>query len=71
MAMQKGTEKWAQKARKSMERRGTVGSLHRALNVPEGEKIGASKLASAKARAKRTGNTKLMKKVTFAQNINE
>jgi len=71
MAMQQGTEKWAQKARKSMQRRGTEGSLHRALGVPEGEKIGASRLAGAKARAKRTGNTKLMRKVLFAQNVNK
>ena len=71
MAMQKGTEKWAQKARKSMERRGTEGSLHTALNVTQDEKIGASRLAGAKAKAKRTGNTKLMKKVLFAQNVNK
>jgi hypothetical protein len=71
MAMQKGTEKWAQKARKSMERRGTEGSLHRALGVSENEKIGEGRLAAAKARAKRTGNTKLMKKVLFAQNVNK
>jgi len=39
--------------------------------VPEGETIGKSRLAGAKARAKRTGNTKLMKKVLFAQNVNK
>ena len=45
------------------------GELHRELGVPVGTKIGASKLASTKARAKRTGNSKLMKQVTFAQNF--
>ena len=60
-------EKWMQKAAKSMERRGTKGALHRQLGVPEGEKIPAAKLAAAGARAKRTGNTKLARRVGFAK----
>lgn len=62
-------KKWIQKARKSMERRGTVGSLHRALGVPEDETIPAKKMAAAASRAKRTGNTALAKKVNFARNV--
>lgn len=45
-----------------------VGSLKAALNVPKNEKIPAEKLAAAKKKAKKTGDTALMKKVTFAQN---
>jgi hypothetical protein len=57
-------EKWIQGAREKMERKGTVGSLHKALGVPEGEKIPASKLASAKKN--RPG---LRKKIQFAENV--
>jgi len=45
------------------------GLLHRKLGVPEGEKIPEGKIDAAKARAKRTGNTTLMKETTFAQNF--
>jgi hypothetical protein len=62
-------KKWIQKARTSMERRGTVGSLHRALGVPEGKTIPASKMAAGRARADRTGNTALKKKLQFAENV--
>lgn len=51
-----------------MEKKGTVGALHRQLGVSEGSKIPTSKLSAAKARAKRTGNTKLMRRITFAEN---
>jgi hypothetical protein len=40
----KGTGKWMEKAFSKHK-----GSLHRALHVPQGEKIPASKLAAAKA----------------------
>jgi hypothetical protein len=60
-------EKFFQRAAKSMERRGTKGALHRQLHVPEGEPIPASKLKAAGARAKRTGNTQLAKRVGFAK----
>lgn len=45
------------------------GLLHKKLGVPQGKKIGPAKLAAAKAKAKKTHNTKLMKEVTFAQNF--
>ena len=64
-------KKWAQKAVKKMEQKGTKGALHRQLGVPEGEKIGQAKLAAAAARAKRTGNTTLARRVGFARNINK
>ena len=62
-------EKWIQGAREKMERKGTVGALHRSLGVPEGEKIPASKLAAAASRARTTGNTKLARRVAFARNV--
>lgn len=45
------------------------GLLHKKLGVPQGTKIGAKKLAEAKSKAKKTGDTALMKEVTFAQNF--
>ena len=45
------------------------GLLHKELGVKPGKKIGAKKLASAKARAERTHNTTLEKRVVFAQNF--
>lgn len=64
-------EKWAQKASKEMERKGTKGALHAQLGVPQGEKIGQSRLAAAAKRAKETGNTKLARRVAFARNVNK
>jgi hypothetical protein len=56
--------KWIQKAREKMEKKGTVGSLHRALGVPEGKKIPQAKLSVAKKN--RPG---LAKKIQFAENV--
>lgn len=64
-----GGGKWIGKARASMERKGTVGALHRQLGVAEGKKIPTKKLAAAASRAKRTGNTKLARRVQFAENV--
>lgn len=47
------------------------GMLHEALGVPKGEKISVGALMQAKARAKKTGNAKLMKQATFAANARE
>ncbi len=44
------------------------GLLHESLGVPKGKKIGVSELMEASKRAKRTGNTKLEKRVVFAEN---
>jgi hypothetical protein len=52
-----------------MEQKGTKGALHRQLGVPEGESIPSSKLSAAAARAKRTGNTQLARRVNFAKNV--
>ena len=54
---------WIGTARKKMEQKGTVGSLHKALGVPEDEKIPVSKLQQAKK------NPKLAKKANFALNV--
>ena len=45
------------------------GLLHEALGVAQGTKIPLSKLISAKARAKRTGNSALLKQATYAENV--
>jgi hypothetical protein len=60
---------WIGKARAKMEKKGTVGALHRQLGVPSGEKIPAGKLAAAKSRAGKTGNTQLARRVQFAENV--
>ena len=60
-------KKWVQKSREKMEKKGTVGSLHRALNVPEGQKIPAAKMAQAK----NSPNPKLRKKANWAINVNK
>jgi hypothetical protein len=44
------------------------GMLHEELGIAKGKKIGISTLMNAKARAKRTGNTPLQKRATFAEN---
>jgi hypothetical protein len=61
--------KWIGKARASMERRGTVGSLRKAMGAKEGQKIPTARLEAKKAQAERTGNTKMMRKVNFALNV--
>jgi hypothetical protein len=60
---------WIAGARESMERRGTVGSLRKAMGAKEGQKIPTSSLQAKKAQAERTGNTKMMRKVNFALNV--
>jgi hypothetical protein len=62
-------DKWIAGARAEMDRKGTHGALHRELGVPSGEKIPAAKLSAAKARAERTGDTKLLRRVVFAENV--
>lgn len=63
------TKKWIQAATEKMEKKGTVGSLHRAAGVPEGKKIPESKLSALSAKAERTNNTALKKKIQFARNV--
>jgi hypothetical protein len=57
-------KKWIQEARTKMERKGTVGSLHRALGVPEGKKIPEAKMEAAKK-----SRPALRKKIQFAENV--
>ena len=57
-------KKWIGEAREKMERKGTVGSLHRALDVPEHKKIPAAKMAAAKK-----NRPELRKKIQFAENV--
>lgn len=57
--------KWLGQARASMERRGTVGALHRELRVPEGESIPVKKLQ----KAANSDNPTLRKRAQFALNV--
>jgi hypothetical protein len=58
------TKNWIGPAREKMEKKGTVGSLHKALGVPEGKKIPLAKMETAKK--DRPG---LRKKIQFAENV--
>lgn len=58
-------------ARKKMNLKIKKGALHKELGVPAGEKIPAKKMAAAKKKAKATGNTKLAKRVQFAENASK
>jgi hypothetical protein len=60
---------WIGKARQKMERKGTVGGLHRDLGVPAGKPIPPAKLAAGEARAERTDNTQLKRRIQFARNV--
>lgn len=62
-------DKWIGPARARMEKKGTVGSLHKALGVPQGDKIPGKMLSTAKAKAEHAGNTKMIRKITFAENV--
>jgi len=55
---------WIGPARERMEKKGTVGSLHRALGVPEGKKIPEAKMEAAKK-----SRPALRKKIQFAENV--
>ena len=55
-------------ARKKMDIKVKKGALHKELGVKEGTKIPAKKMAAAKKKAKATGDTKLAKRVQFAEN---
>jgi hypothetical protein len=45
-----------------------VGMLHEAMGIPKGKKIGIADLMKTKSRAKASGNVKVEKEATFAQN---
>lgn len=59
-------KKWMGKARRGMERRGTVGSLRAKDPTPGDKKLTDADLRTLWARAGRTGDKALMKKVQFA-----
>ena len=44
------------------------GMLHEALGIAKDKKIPANRLKNIKARAKKSGNTKLEKQAVFAEN---
>jgi hypothetical protein len=56
---------WIGKATDKMEKKGTVGSLHRALGVKEGKKIPAGKVQAAA----NSDSPALRKKAQFALNV--
>ena len=55
---------WIGKATEKMERKGSVGSLHRALGVPQSKTIPKAKMAAAKK-----SRPELAKKIQFAENV--
>jgi hypothetical protein len=59
------TKNWIGPATAKMEKKGTVGSLHRALGVKEGKKIPTAKVQAAA----NSDNPKLQKKAQFALNV--
>lgn len=61
-------KKWMGKARRSMERRGTVGSLKAKDPTPGDKKLTDADLRTLWARAQRTGDTALKRKIVFAAN---
>lgn len=63
------TDHWIQGANEKMEKKGTKGALHRSMGVPAGEKIPEHKMAEAKAKAERSGDTKMIRRITFAENV--
>lgn len=63
-------KKWIGRARKRMEKRGTVGSLRAKDPTPgEDKKLSDSDLRTLWARAQRTNDKALMKKVQFAAGV--
>jgi len=67
-------EKWMGPARERMERKGTAGSLReiarrRGMLAGKKENLTCGDIASLKASAKRSGDTKLMRKATMAGNM--
>jgi hypothetical protein len=58
-------KKWMQKARTTMEKKGTVGSLHSATGTPQGQKIPLQKVEAAA----HSDNPKMRKKGQFALNV--
>ncbi len=47
-----------------------VGLLHEEMGIPKGKKIGIGHLMQAKSKAKRAGNSKMVRQATFALNMN-
>lgn len=47
------------------------GALHRSMGIPEGRKLTMGDLMKTKTKAKATGDTKLEKRATFAQNASK
>jgi len=58
-------KKWIQSARQKMERKGTVGSLRKALGVKQGDTISAAQLE----KAAHSANPAIRKKANFAKNV--
>lgn len=64
-------QKWMQKVRESMERKGTVGALRRTAQrmglIKGDEPLSQSDLAALERRAEETGNTTLKRRVNLAR----
>lgn len=66
-AKQAKPKKWIQEVTKSMEKKGTEGSLHRYFKIPEGETIPVSKMRAALKNPKTSEKTR--KRIQFALNM--
>lgn len=47
------------------------GALHQEMGIPQGRKLTMGDLMKTKAKAKASGDTKLVKRATFAQNASK
>lgn len=70
----KKAKKWIQKVRYKMEREGTVGALRRTarqMGLLRGKEdtLTLSDLNRMEAHARKTGNTRLLRRVLFAKNV--
>ncbi len=65
----RSNNKWLQKARARMERKGTVGAFTTYCKRKGYSGVTQACINEAKREAKRTGNTTLLKRAVFAQNV--
>ncbi len=65
----KRNKKWLQKARARMERKGTVGAFTAYCKRKGYSGVTQACINEAKREAKKTGNTTLLKRAIFAQNV--
>ena len=65
----KGNELWLQEARERMERKGTVGAFTAYCKRKGYKGVTQACINEAKREAKKTGNTTLLRRAIFAENV--